>query len=140
MAKVIALRTPRIAPELQAPVLIPPDTYELNYVAHRLQRRFRRGVLEVYFQVEDLRVTLPRYYSVTITGKTTFRAAGGSDLVRHFNRLFPDRIRRLDRIPVARLGDQTIIGTVDTVTRDHENKNLDEEAQYSVVRSLLKCR
>ena len=139
MNKVVALRTPaRIAPELQAPVLIPPGDYELEYVTHRLLRRFRRGCLEVFFRVGDYDVILPRYYAVTITGKKTFRAAGGSDIVRQLNRLFTERIRRLDRIPVNKLAGRHVLGTVGTVKTDHNNQALVDECQYSVVRELLR--
>lgn len=129
-----------VSPELQGPVLIPPGEYEMKYALHRIERRFNRGALEIYFNVLDYdHVALPRYYKITLLGKHRFRVGRGSDLVRDFHRVFPARIKRLDRIPLHWLKDVRLMGTIGTVTHDHEGKSLADETQYSVVRELQKC-
>ena len=128
------------APQLYPPVLIPPGEYELAFVGHRVERQYRRGVLTAYFVVADVLpevVVLPRYYPIEIMHGKAWRAKRSSALVKEFRRLFR-RVPRLDRIPVSWLGDRHVIGNVETVAKDFEQRDLDD-ASYSKVGRLERC-
>ena len=138
-----SVRRKTIAPELYAPVLLVPGEYELAYISHRVTKQFNRGTLALYFQVLEFDETvIVRHFNVALTGSgksRSFRPAPQSALVRDFRRLFTQRIGRLDRFPLHLLKDRSVIGDIGTVTEDHEQKQLDETSQYSVVRKLLRC-
>ena len=131
-----------VAPHLQPPVLLTPDNYELEYVCHKLKDQFGRGGLTVYFRVCNFgQMTLARHYKVTLLkSKNRFSVGPGSDLVRHFRVLFPNRrIQRLDRIELFWLKGKRVLGSVRTVTKSYDQKSLPDEVQYSVIRELLRC-
>jgi hypothetical protein len=128
------------APYLYPPVLIPPGEFELAYVGHRIERQYRRGVLTAYFVVVDFLpeiTVLPRYYPIEITDGKSWRAKRSSALAKEFRRLFR-RVPRLDRIPVSWLGEHHVIGNVETVAKDFEQRDLDDAA-YSKVGRLERC-
>jgi hypothetical protein len=153
MANVIALptRPERIkldcAPELYAPVLIPPGDYELAYVGHRAARQFRRGVLTVWFVVVDTlpeKIVVARYYQISVKTqreangrkRTKWRAPKNGALVSDFRQVFTKPLGRLDRFPIHWLENQHIIGEIGTVTTNYRQAELDQAA-YSVVRRLI---
>ena len=136
-------RRKSLAAELYAPVLLVPGEYELLYESHTVGKQFKRGVLTVYFRAVEFDDTvIARYYNVIVTGsgkRNSFRPSTHSALVREFRCLFTQRIGRLDRFPLHWLKDQAVIGEVGTVTHDYEQNLLEESAEYSVIRRLLRC-
>lgn len=129
------------APQLYPPVLIPPTEYELAYVGHRVERQYRRGVLTTYFVVVDFlpeKLVLPRYYPIELTGPKAWYAKRNSALVKEFRRLFRRSPPRLDRIPLAWLGEHHVIGDVVAVVKDYEQHDL-HDAAYSKVGRLERC-
>ncbi len=137
---VLDIQSAPVAPHLQPPVLLPPGETELAYISNRLKCQFGRGVLEVWFAaVEYGNIAVPRYYNVQATGKKSFVAPRGGDLVADFRRIFTRRIQRLDRFPICWLEGTTVIGELGTVNKNSHQKPRDEGTEYSIVRKVIQC-
>lgn len=139
---VVELRSDRpFNPKLIVPALIPPGEYELSYCGNRLMKQFDRGVLVVWFEVDEFpEIFLGRYYNVTLLGKGSFLPKPCSDLVDEFRALFPRPLRRLDQVPLdwfERYGPR-YLGNVATVSKNARGKLRPDETQYSKIESLIR--
>ncbi len=126
--------------------LLKPGRYELCYEFHEAVQLFRQPKLVIWFRVLDMGEHfgkfIPRYYNIKRTiGKKgrggMFKAGRSSNFVREYARLFPNRISRLDRIPMEPFKGKRLIAEVRTVTRDREQEDLAASLHYSVVDRLL---
>jgi hypothetical protein len=129
------------------PPLIPPGTYRLRFShwwtgilfgkAHKLAVSFKVMDFGEHFDAE-----LRRWYNVQIpqgrrTGRNgVFKAGWGSDLMREYASLI-GMVKRNDRIALTHYANKVILGEVVTVKTAHDQEELPEALQYSVVRRLL---
>ena len=121
-------------------VLVPPGRYSLAFNRRSLVQRFDRGVLELWFTINDFGPffgrQLPRYYNVTISpGRRSFYAPGGSTFVREYCALFGQR-PKFNCAPLKRYENVLIEGLVEDVKRDYRQKLICKEARYSTIREL----
>ena len=127
--------------------LIPEGKYEMAYVDHSTWTFFgRQPKVVIRFNVIDpgdyFGAIIPAYYNVQRTiGKRgrngKFQASKRSNLVRDFYRVFPkEPLVRLDRLPLTKLSSTPVTGTVHTVTRDFNQRDLPEVVRYSIVKSI----
>lgn len=124
--------------------LIPEGVYEMAYLFHKTWMFMgRQPKVVMYFSITEpgdyFGVVLPAYYNVVKhTGRCCkyggFKAAKKSNLVRDFCRVFPTQpLPRLDRIPISRLESVLVLGTVENVKKDFQQRDIPEAAQYSRV-------
>jgi len=127
--------------------LLSPGRYEVCYEFHEAVELFRRPKLVIWFRVLDLGAhfgkLVPRYYNVRrVIGRrgkgARFQAGRSSNFVREYARLFPNRIARLDRIPMDPFREARLIVEVRTVVQDREQEELPPSLLYSVVDRLVK--
>ncbi len=127
--------------------LIPEGAYEMGYLYHKTWMFMgRQPKVVMYFSIIEpgdyFGVVLSAYYNVHCAiGKRCrnggFKAKKRSNLVRDFCRVFPNyTLKRLDRIPISRLGTVVVVGTVETVTHGFDQREIPEAAQYSGVRKI----
>jgi len=128
--------------------LIPEGEYQLKFQGYSTKIMFGGPKLILKFSIVDFGefngITLYRYYGVKkLIGKVgnrgLFKAKQTGDfLIEYFN-LFPDQsITRLDRIPMERLSNVTIVGKVRTVLKNNQQKKLPEQVKYSAIGELLR--
>jgi hypothetical protein len=124
--------------------LISDGSYEMGYLYHTTWMFMgRQPKVVVYFAItepgEYFQVVLPAYYNaIKLIGRRCkyggFKAAKKSNLVRDFCRVFPTQpLPRLDRIPLTKLESTVVRGTVVTVKKDFQQRDIPEVAQYSKV-------
>lgn len=123
--------------------LVPKGTYTMSYKAHRLERRFDRDVLEIWFAIQDFGkyfgTALPRYYSVErLKSRGHFRAKPNSNFTREYCAIFDEK-PQFKASPIARIETILVRGLVTTVTNDHEGEEIPAAAQYSRIAQLRKA-
>lgn len=126
--------------------LLSPGRYEVCYEFHEGVELFRRPKLVIWFRVLDMGVhfgkRIPRYYNIKrVIGRrgagARFQAGRSSNFIREYARLFPNRIVRLDRIPMEPFKGARLIVDVRTVVQDREQMDLAPSLHYSVVDRLV---
>lgn len=129
--------------------LVPPGEYALQYVQHRTWMMFRRCpklIIEFAITDDDMYsgVLLNKYYNVKkLKGKQgengNFVVGRKSNFLREFYSVCPAYPpKRLDRIPMSRLEGIDIHGKVKTVTKGHDQKEIPEALQYSVIAEIYR--
>jgi hypothetical protein len=131
------------------PACIPPGEYDLRFVYHETRHMFRHSPKVIlWFDVitfgPHVGVRLARYYNAErLTGKSgrngPFKVMPRSDLMREYVMLFNEKPRR-DRIPMNRYEHAIIIGRVETVTKDSNQRIVPQLLHYSVIRELVRIK
>lgn len=125
--------------------LIPPGDYQLAFVGHHTMIFCRAPKVALRFRVIDqgphFGTELERFYNVRrLVGKQgkngKFKIGASSDLLLEFCRCAPDRVARLDRLPITALKQHIVIGEVHTVDRNRNQVELPEPLRYSVIKAL----
>ena len=127
-------------PPITACVVVPDGVYRLGYQRHSLGTRFGRGSLELWFRIMDFgphfQKPLCRYYKVSLSGRRSFNVGNHSVFAREFAAIF----RRRPPSGVQALkwfgNDILVEAFVETVKKGHDQREIPEAAQYSVIRSL----
>jgi len=130
--------------------LIPPGEYIFRFVGYLTWLMFGRSPkLVIEFAIADNEmysgVILNKYYNVKkLKGRQgrngNFVATQKSNFMRDFFRVCPAYPpKRLDRIPMSRLEGIDIKGQVKTVTKGHDQKEIPEPLQYSVISEIDTC-
>jgi len=127
--------------------LIKPGEYQLTFLGHETISQFKTAKLALRFRVVSpgaaFNLELFRYYNIkAVAGKGRrkngrFTVGPCSDFYREYCMVFGRPVRR-DRLSVSRYRNSIVIGEVDTVTRGHDQRELHEATQYSVIRRLLR--
>jgi hypothetical protein len=127
---------------------VEPGVYTMSYVYHETRNFFRNHPKAVFwFRIVDMGanfgVVLPRYYNVKrLVGKKKgkgglFVPGRSSDFIREYCQLFPDRIKRLDRIPLSLFSGILVRAKVRTVERDRKQSRLADILRYSVIDEIV---
>ena len=127
--------------------LIPEGIYQLAYINHStFLFKGRQPKVAVFFRIVDIGenfgVVLPAYYNVDkFIGKRGksggFKVAKRSNLARDYCRVFPtERSPRLDRLPISKMSSVIIQGTVRTVEKDSNQREIPEAVRYSKVLTI----
>jgi hypothetical protein len=128
--------------------LIPPGKYQMRYSEHQTVKLFgRQAKVVVRLKVCTngyVGVELERWYNAKrLIGKPArygrFHVGQSCDLVREYAGIL-DLPRRFDRIPLSKLKDELLVGDVDTVTTDRNQRPLPQSLHYSVVRWLGRAK
>ena len=127
--------------------LVAPGTYRLAFVNRRTALIYGRAhKVALRFQIIDqgafYGVQLDRWYNCKrLIGKPrkngNFQVGRHSDFLREFLTLFPDAVKRLDRISFKPYRCNVITGRIETVTHNAKQQPLPELMQYSIIRELL---
>ena len=126
-------------------VLVPEGEYELRYVDYETGNYYGSPKVVVHYAIfepeEYAGLPVDRFYNASkLTGPPgrfgKYVAPRRGDLVREFKRLI-GKGERLDRLRFARLKDQRVLGEIQTVTTDHNHKELPEDDRYSRIKRLL---
>jgi len=120
--------------------LVPAGRYELSFKYSLLIKRFDRGVLELWFTINDFGphfgLQLPRYYNVTITsGKRSFRARPQCAFAREYCALFGQR-PKYSCAPLKAFENVIVEGVIEEVSKDYRQKTISKAARYSTIREL----
>ena len=128
--------------------LIDSGRYRLKFEFYETRLIFGHAKIALRFTIADFGqffgVPLSRWYNARrVIGRPSkngnFALSGKrSDLFIEHCELFDMRIPRLDRVPMSAFDGKYILAEVETVTRRHDQRSLPQQAQYSVVRRLLK--
>jgi len=127
--------------------LIPPGEYGFKFIGYSTWLMFGRNPkLIIDFLIVDDEmysgVTLKKYYNVKkLKGRYgrngDFTVSRKSNFTRDFFRVCPAYPpKRLDRIPMSRFEGIDICGSVKTVTKGHDQKEIPESLHYSVIREI----
>ena len=124
---------------------VSPGEYELSYLDYSTSLIFGAHKLVVRFKVitmgDEFGKIVERWYRVKLRGRPrkygNFTVGSSSDCFREFCRLNRE-YRRKDRISYANLTNKIVIGRVRGVTTDSKQRELPEEARYSVIEELLR--
>ena len=127
--------------------LMPEGNYQMTYVSHSTYMFMgRQPKVAIYFRIVEpgdyFEIVLPGYYNVlNFIGKRgksgSFKVAKRSNLARDYCRVFPtDPIPRLDRLPLSKLGNVIIQGTVETVKKGFDQREIPEAVRYSKVLTI----
>ncbi len=126
--------------------LIPEGKYEMSYVGHSTWLFMgRQPKVVISFSIVDpgyVGIILPAYYNAKHTiGKRgrngQFKAAKKGNLLRDFYSIFPNEpVTRLDRLPLTKLKNSLVQGTVATVKTGFDQREIPKPIQYSVVRKI----
>lgn len=124
--------------------LVPPGKYLLCFRHHETFMAFRGSPkLALWFAIADpgqhFGAMLPRFYNVkALKAKPRrgggFKAGRSSNLILDLCDLFPERIRRLDRVSLDGFHEQGVVGHVETVTANSAQRSLPAALTYSVIR------
>jgi hypothetical protein len=127
--------------------LVKPGIYTVSYSYHETRMYFgKQPKVAFWFKVLDFgeyfEVEIPRFYNVRrFKGKIgvngLFVPGRSSDFLREYCQLFPEKVGRLDRIPLAAFKDTPIKVRVRTVERDRRQKNLAQVLKYSVIEEII---
>ena len=126
--------------------LIEPGAYDLMYIRHGLFRFGRILKLAIWFRVVSMgpafEKTLPRFYNVkTVKKGGNFTVARHSAFMHEFLTLFPQRLKRNDRLPIkSNFRGVIISGKVRTVTKNQQQRPLNDVLQYSVLEQLTEVK
>ena len=122
--------------------LLPDGAYAVALKDWRTVRLFQRDVLQCAFIVvegERFGDTLIKYYNVQFIGKPKrhgrFKAARGGDLVHDYARCF-GKPPRLDRIPLTRFVQTTVMAITRTVTTDSHQRKAPDCLHWSTFERL----
>jgi len=106
----------------------------------------RQPKVAIFFRVVDpgdnFGIVLPAYYNVIkFIGKPeksgSFKVAKKSSLARDYCRVFPAELNpRLDRLPISKMSNVIIQGTVRTVEKDFNQREIPEAVRYSRVKTI----
>ena len=129
--------------------LILEGVYEMAYQYHVTWKFMGcQPKVVIYFSIIEFgdyfEIVLPAYYNVIKhTGKCgksgNFKAAKKSYLVRDYCRALPSQpLPRLDRIPLSNLASVIVRGTVITVKKGLDQREIPEAARYSRVARIDK--
>jgi hypothetical protein len=129
--------------------LIPEGVYEMGYLYHETWSFMgRQPKVVIHFKIAEpgdyFGAVLLAYYCVEKhvgkRGKAgRFKVSKKSNLYRDFCRVFPDRpAPRPDRIPLSNLSSVVVRGTIVTVSRAYDQRDIPLAAQYSRVASIEK--
>jgi len=129
--------------------LVAPGLYQLAFVSYRTALVYGRAhKVALRFQIIDqgefYGTQLDRWYNCKrIIGRPkkngNFQVGRHSDFLREYLTLFPDRVRRLDRISMKPYKCNVITGRIETVTKNARQQPLPEFMQYSIIRELLEA-
>jgi hypothetical protein len=129
---------------------VPPGQYLLQFLRHETFLAFRGSPkLALWFAVADpgahFATELPRFYNVkALTAKPrrggAFKAGRSSNLVLDLCELFPEHIRRLDRLSLDPFRQHGVIGHVETVAANSAQRTLPAALAYSVIRRFERFR
>lgn len=127
------------------PALVDPGEYDLAFVGHRTSRVFGTCKVAMYFRIISqgpaFGSILPRWYRVrSISSSKRFRFGWHGELVREFAILFNERPTHADKFPITRFKEVAVVGRVDTVASDREQREIPDVLRYSVVRELLRVQ
>lgn len=126
--------------------LVPPARYLLQFLHYETFLAFRGSPkLALWFAIaepgEHFGKHVPRFYNVrALKAKPrrsgAFSAGRSSNLVLDLCELFPERIRRLDRLSLEPFRQHAVVGTVETVAKNSTQRELPAALAYSVIRKL----
>lgn len=126
---------------------LPPGLYRVRFSHWQTLLLFQRAAKVVLWFVimeegPHWGKAIARFYNCTrIIGRPSkngrFKVGRRSKLVKDFCRLYPDRIGRMDRIPMSAFGTQELLAEVRTVESDFEQATMPEALRYSVIERLL---
>ena len=126
-------------------VLLPPGKYHLRFIDWFTVLYMRKQPkVELRFVVvehgEHCGKRLSRWCNVKeLIGKPRrrgrFKVGRSSDLLRDYARLVGGRFR-LDRMALSTLEPLTLVGQVETVERDRQQRDIPASVRYSTIRSL----
>ncbi len=148
MVKVAQIHTGAIVDD-DLPLVLPGE-YIIQYCRYSTWLMFGRSPkLVVEFKIIDddaySGVVLKKYYNVKkLKGRHglngNFIVTRKSNFMRDFFRVCPAYPpKRLDRIPMSRLEGIDMSGLVRTVTKGHDQKDIPEALQYSVIDEIYPC-
>jgi hypothetical protein len=126
--------------------LIEPGEYDLGYIKHGLYKMGSYSKLVIWFRVltygPAFEATVARFYNVKDVRKGgNFSVGRHSDFAREFLTLFPQKMKRWDRLPIRNhFAERIITGVVRTVTTDRIQRAIPEQLQYSVVDELTRIK
>lgn len=134
----------------RAYTFVPPGRYLLRFLHHETFYAFRGSPkLALWFAIADpgehFGTELPRFYNVReLPAKPrrsgAFKAGRSSNLVLDLCELFPEHIRRLDRLSLDPFRQHGVIGHVETVAANSAQRTLPAALAYSVVRRFERYR
>ena len=127
--------------------LIPEGTYQMTYASHStFMFMGRQPKVAIFFRIVDpgdyFGFEIPGYYNVLkLNGKRGksggFKVAKRSNLARDYCRVFPtEPTPRLDRLPLSKMANVLIQGTVRTVIKDSSQREIPEAVRYSKVLTI----
>lgn len=119
-----------------APVRIPPGQYDAIVLWHRRVMRFKRLIISFRFKI----MTIGPYQGTELDAWVALgengKAGKGSKLVRWFQAIAePDS--RWDKVRLKTFREYLLLVEVETVERDHHQKQLPTAQYYSVVRNVV---
>jgi hypothetical protein len=131
--------------------LIPEGPYKVRFVQHETLKMFGSPKLRMEFKIIDygnyFETRLNRYYTLhrlignpCVGGR--FKPTGQTSvLLVHYYACHPtaQRIKRLDRISMTPWRDGEYIAEVVTVRRNHSQRQLPVQLQYSVIDDLRRA-
>ena len=129
---------------------IKAGVYDLAYVEHETVRMFkgRAHKLIMWFRIvtfgDHFEVVLPRYYNVqNVARKRTkngsFKAGMKSDFLREYCTLFPNPIKRRDRISMSPFRQSIVRGKISSV-KEARGRDIPSELQYSRIEQLIEMK
>ena len=130
----------------EALVFVPPGNYEFAYIGYETKRIFSAQKLYMHFRIvtqgSHFGKMLTRYYGVTIIGKTgksgRFSAGWKSDLMFEHVTLFGERPKRKSEVPIMPYKDNIIVGQVETVSKNRNQRTYPELLQHSKIAELIR--
>lgn len=127
--------------------VVEPGVYRLAFVSNRTALLYQRAAkLALRFRIidqgEHFEKELDRWYNVKrLIGKPgkggRFQVGAHCDFLREYLSLFPDQMKRLDRMSFKPFRSVIITGRIDTVTHNKKQQPLPPPLQYSIIRELL---
>lgn len=122
---------------------IKPGKYEVVLKSHRLWIfNGRQPKLTMSFGIvsmgEYFERKVDKHYNVNRIKGKQFKTTRGQEFTIDFVRLFPDRFRRLDRLPMEPFYTCILLADVKMVTRNHKQQAIPEPLQYPVITKLIK--
>ena len=129
---------------------IKAGVYDLAYVEHETVRMFkgRAHKLVMWFRIvsfgDHFEVILPRYYNVENVAKRrtkngSFKAGMKGDFLREYCTLFPNPIKRRDRISMSPFRQSIIRGKISSVKKAR-GRQIPPELQYSRIEQLIEVK
>ncbi len=127
--------------------LVDPGVYRLAFIHYRTALVYGKAPkVALRFRIVDngpfFEVELDRWYNCKrLIGKPckggNFEIGRHSDFLREYLTMFPDALKRRDRVSFKPYRTNLITGRVETVTQNAKQQSLPELMQYSIIRELL---